>query len=354
MIYILLFNFILYYLTVFTMALNLNVTNDHTNSLYYPSNKISFDYSNLKDIMIFGDSYSQTSTNYETFKYTGENFSGGKNWPLHLIEIHKMKMWNFASDGAPTDNSYINGYHPHSLPNQYKIFKKQMTEGKQFNHWESESSLFTFWFGVSDMINSEVSEEETIEKSLNVMFKIANKIYENGARNILFFNIPPLEKSPYAKIKELQYITQFVEKYNKAIKEKVKVYSKKHPEANVFLYDSIGEFNFIIKHHQKLNIIDTRNTCIDSDLCDVNRKNFFWYDYLNPTDVVHKYIADDLHIYLNSNSINKVELRDISSNIIDSFNPSESSGSSNLINKKNGQKYFYIVFFILILNLFFI
>jgi len=32
-----------------------------------------------------------------------KNSSGGKNWPLHLIDLHEMTLWNFAIGGAVID-----------------------------------------------------------------------------------------------------------------------------------------------------------------------------------------------------------------------------------------------------------
>jgi len=80
----------------------------HISSLYFPSKSTKFDYSKIDNLIIFGDSYSQTDISYDTLKYTGENQSDGKDWPLHLINLHDMYLWNFARDGAPMESSYVN------------------------------------------------------------------------------------------------------------------------------------------------------------------------------------------------------------------------------------------------------
>eukprot|EP00833_Pecoramyces_ruminatium_P013277 jgi/Orpsp1_1/1187309/evm.model.d7180000056753.1 len=72
-------------------------------SFSYLSKTTPFKYSEFKDIIIFGDSYTTVSIDFNTMKYTGENLSGGKNWPQFLIDMHPMNMWNFAISGAVVD-----------------------------------------------------------------------------------------------------------------------------------------------------------------------------------------------------------------------------------------------------------
>ncbi|KAG4102900.1 hypothetical protein H8356DRAFT_929928, partial [Neocallimastix lanati (nom. inval.)] len=67
------------------------------------SNSTKFNYNKIENLIVFGDSHSTVLTNFTDMSYTGWNFSGGKNWPLYLIDFNNIKLWNYAVRGA-----YIN------------------------------------------------------------------------------------------------------------------------------------------------------------------------------------------------------------------------------------------------------
>jgi len=78
---------------------------------YFPfvhlSDDNKFVYKDITDYIVFGDSYSQVGTNFTDKTYTGKNRSHGKNWPLQFIDIHSMKMWNFAESGSTVNMNIL-------------------------------------------------------------------------------------------------------------------------------------------------------------------------------------------------------------------------------------------------------
>ncbi|ORY48789.1 hypothetical protein LY90DRAFT_703128 [Neocallimastix californiae] len=66
----------------------------------------------MENLVVFGDSFSSTGTNFDTMKYSGNNISGGKNWPLQLLDLHNMTLWNFSVGGAVVNHMIVprNGY----------------------------------------------------------------------------------------------------------------------------------------------------------------------------------------------------------------------------------------------------
>lgn len=195
-----------------------------------------------------------------------------------------------------------------------------MIKGKKSNNWNSENTLFTFWFGINDLIRTTKSSDETIQQGQDVLFDIANKIYDDGARNIIFFYLPPFNYSPYfLNVNNSRPdLPQFIESFNKSLKERVEEYHRAHPLANVFIYNAFDEFNFLLENHQNLNVTDIERPCNEVKGC--VRSTFFWNDDMHPTDNIHSQIAMDIHQFLNDNSVNKVTLSKIKSSSIKKMN----------------------------------
>ncbi|ORX83936.1 hypothetical protein BCR32DRAFT_266661 [Anaeromyces robustus] len=327
-------SFILLFIIVSIEATN--VKEGHVSSLFFPSNKVDFNYFNITDLIVFGDSYSATYTNFETMKYTGKNASGGKDWPLHLLDLHDMYLWNFAWGGATMTNTYRVQSHRFALPAQFKLFEQRMTKGKEFSNWEGESSLFAIWFGINDMIKSTVSQEETVEIGHDVVFNlVAEGLYEYNARNFLFFNLPPMEIAPCMIKGGFSHIAEFVEKLNTSLKTKAEAFHKKHPDTNVMYYNTYDEFSYILENNQFFNVTYVKDEYYYHTKRD--RRNFFWYDETHPTDYVQKYLTDDLDKFLTSHSVNIT----ISNNKIDSnSNPdiiiTNTPNTNSTINNDNG------------------
>jgi len=255
--------------------------------------------------MIFGDSYSDVHTNYENMTFTGENFSGGKSWPLQLIDLHDMYLWNFAYSGARMSSKYTIQTHPCDLETQYGYFKERLLGSEALSDWKGESSIFAFWFGINDIMKSKHSQENTVKEGLGDLFDIISSIYNDGARNILILNVPPFDKSPSVINGGYSDIDQFIDKFNNGILEKLEIFSKDHQDANIILYNVFDEFNYIWDHHKEYGItelVKDYNSYSSRD-----HATFYWNDNIHPTDKVHKYFTEDLHKYLNNISTHKLE-----------------------------------------------
>jgi len=301
---VLFFSYLLYITVLSVKAI---VQEGHVNSYYKASETSLFDYSKITDLVIFGDSYSATSTNYTDMTYTGKNESGGKNWPLFLLSMHDMYLWNFARGGAYMSDKFDKKKkHSYPLDTQYELFKSKMTKGKEYSNWEGKSTIFAFWFGINDIIKSYWPRTETINESLSHLINVMNGCYEEGARNYLFFYIPPFDRSPQVIRGAYPDIPQFIKEFNEGIQGKVVEFGSSHPEANVILYNSYDEFDYIYVNHEQFNIKDVEREYIQFP--HRNPDEFYWNNNNHPGERVHQYFTEDLHNYLNSISINKVSI----------------------------------------------
>jgi len=325
----------------------------HVNSFYFPSNEteLRFNYAKLNDLIVFGDSYSTTNTNFYNMKYTGENQSGGKNWPLFLLDKHDMYLWNFAVGGATFTNSYVIRSHRYTLIKQYEIFKSVMINNERFNQWKGNTSMVVFWFGINDILKSTRSQKETVDEGLQVMTNIMDELYnESGCRNFLHFYVPPFDKSPQVVNGAYRDVLKFIGTFNTGIRRKIEEFSKNHPLANYIIYNSYDEFEYLLENHEQYNITNIKYEYEQHPK--YNRNEFYWNNSNHPSEIVHKLFTEDLHNYLNSISTIKIA-KNTSYKKANSHFEMASSSLKNL-NIKNATIYCYFSFVTLILYLIYI
>jgi len=288
-------------LMIFSIKVVMAIQEGRFNSFFYSSsNKNSFDYSKIENLIVFGDSYSHADPSYDTLLISGHNYSGGLNWPQQLIRIHDMYIWDFAYNSATFGFiHFVNPSVTHELPEQHRFFNDSMTAGKKFSNWKSDDTLFAYWFGINDCINTNLNPEDTVQGSFKVLLNFMDEVYKEGGRNILLINIPPYDRST----PKMQLIETFNNNYNGIAKEFCTI----HPDVNIFVYNSYDEFNYILENNESFNITYTTGSYeTSSNKKNNNRKHFFWHDELHPTDKVHEILAEDIHTFLNEHSVTNV------------------------------------------------
>eukprot|EP00833_Pecoramyces_ruminatium_P002818 jgi/Orpsp1_1/1176850/evm.model.c7180000059258.1 len=247
-------------------------------------------------------------------KYTGENLSGGKNWPQFLIDMHPMNMWNFAISGAVVDPKVVDGNAQFTpMTEQYQYFLKNMAQGKKFGNWKGDSSLFAIWFGINDIgskrRNEGLTSSQIDEKIATSMFNMIEGMYKEGARNFMFIYVPPIEKCPVYSNGMNPNIKTDVPNYNNNLNKYAKNFQASHPDTNVFVYDSYNEFDYIMENKSKYGITNIDSTCGggfgfgfgwgNGNNC--NSDTYFWKDVIHPTPTVHKPLAEDMNDFLEAN-----------------------------------------------------
>ncbi len=178
-----------------------------------------------------------------------------------------------------------------------------MTEGKKFSkNWNSNSSLFAFWFGSNDIrnINRKTSNVTTILENIeNSLFNSIETIYQNGARNFLFLNVPPIDMYPLNLNGKRNYFKDDVAHFNKAFDDFAKNFYERHKDANVILYNIESEYRHIIDNCSDFNFLDCRNNWL---LYKKTQKleSFLWRDTSHLSYNGNKVIAEDMNDLLKS------------------------------------------------------
>jgi len=274
-------------------------------SIILLSNSTKFNYNEIKNLMIFGDSHSAVGTNYTDMSYSGKNLSGGKNWPLYLKEFNNMKLWNYAIGRAPIYEKLNN--ETVDLKMQCEYFYKNMSKGKKYyNEWNINNSLFTFWFGTID-IGFRNYNYKTIPELVKNLFFLIKGMYDIGVRNILIIGAPPLYRIPSRKnfimcknhsddicIKSLK---KEVLSFNNELIKSSKKFFKKNNDVNIIYYNSVNKFENIISNCHKYNFKDCINSWGGKKNKNVN--DYFWANS-HISDLANKILAKDINDLLKS------------------------------------------------------
>ncbi|KAG4102877.1 hypothetical protein H8356DRAFT_1420714 [Neocallimastix lanati (nom. inval.)] len=288
---------------------NKNEISEKKKSLVMLSSSSKFDYNKIENLIVFGDSHSSVDTNFTDMSYTGNNHSGGKNWPLYLLEFNNnMKLLNFASRGAVVDsNIAFHRKNTIDFLKQYKLFyEKTIFEKKSLNEWNSYNTLFAIYIGTNDIyhINHKCKDEysifctknnkqviDNINDIIDIIFNIIYKLYNTGARNIMIFTISP--KSYILN----NYLKNDVIRFNDNIIEKSKYFFKKHSDINFIIYNITDKLKEIISNCTMYKFKDCTNMWKFNK--ENNLSDYLWFDS-HLTDHGNKILAYDINYLLYS------------------------------------------------------
>lgn len=197
--------------------------------------------------------------------YPGTLASEGANWPVYITTTYNQSLietYNFARYGATVDNVLI----PH-----LSDFVQQLQGGflRHFNDQDDarrnpSNSLFATFFGVNDVIAglelegedkvatlfdkefktyaSLVDKVRVCHQSFRGLYLLPPKLYGIGARNFLFMNAPPVERTPHG----YPAFGIAAEAWNARLVDMANNLSKTCHDTTVFQFDTHSFFNQVI------------------------------------------------------------------------------------------------------------
>lgn len=271
------------------------------------SKHTEFNYNNIKNLVVFGDSHSFMGTNYDNMTYSKDLLADRLNWPLRLTKIHNMTLYNYAANGAVVDlNIIYRKDFPIDFIKQYELFYERMSPGKKYyDKWNSTDTLFAIYMGSNDVghvnnLKNNKTVNENLDDILNIFFDKVEKIYQIGGKNLMIIMVSPLDLAPVSP-KSKQIYSANIQYFNCKLIEKSKELYNKYEDINIIVYDTNGEYKFIMKNYKKFNFISV------TDMWKSNRSskldNFFWRDNTHISNKANAILAEDIDSLLNS--INK-------------------------------------------------
>ncbi|ESK90174.1 carbohydrate esterase family 16 protein [Moniliophthora roreri MCA 2997] len=255
----------------------------------------------------FGDSYTQTG-----FEITGTAPSIGnefgnppfpgwtstgnlENWiDFNTANFNKSLIltYNFAYGGATIDANLVKPYDPsvRSLIDQVNIFLNSVGKPSVNVPWTSKNALFSIWIGINDIGNSYYQSGDRGAFSDTLL-----NADDAGARNFLFLNVPPVERSPLmlSQSKDAQTLeSTVISGFNSRLATKIASFKSNHSGVTTYLYDSYAGFAKILDNPTSYGFKDATSYGNSPDL--------FWFNDLHPTSPAHKYFAQDVAKVLSS------------------------------------------------------
>ncbi|WP_161597724.1 SGNH/GDSL hydrolase family protein [Fluviispira multicolorata] len=277
-------------------------------------------YAKIKQIILFGDSLSDTGNLKRWTKYMPGypgffgRFTDFYNWIDFLAGMQPNKgphypVLNFAYGGAKSDGS--NDFYFNNLKNYMTSLGRNFVTGSSkdyINHFlnsyltqdsyaskspyisNSDEILFVIWIGANDYISklespiftqeffdnpNKIGGSTTVYKrSVENISEQINILYNRGARHFLIFNLPDFGRTPVVldtryKIKDIenptdernkiafsQKITKVIDNHNKTLQLKIKEIETIKKDIDITYVDIFKGFNSFIEGK---NIIDGSN-----------------------------------------------------------------------------------------------
>ncbi|KAH8666516.1 hypothetical protein BX600DRAFT_539643 [Xylariales sp. PMI_506] len=307
-----------------------------------PTNKNWPGWKHIKYAFTFGDSYSQTGFNYTLTPpspsnplgnpvYPGYTSSNGPNYIDYLTvkyNASELLTYNLAYGGATVDSNLVAPYLPTvlSLVDQvYDEFIPAYTgrhpAAPSAPAWHGDDTLFTFWIGINDVGNSYFNgTAATTALNARIFAEYAglvDAVYRLGARNFVFLNVPPVDRSPLTAAEGAAAAAlerADLAAFNGLIADLAHKLTAAHRgDVNVWVYDANAVFTRVLDHPASYPqtalyknttdyCVDYENGTADEDTfvaeCGIPVNEYFWLNSLHPTypmhDVVAQTIVDEL------------------------------------------------------------
>ncbi len=151
--------------------------------------------------------------------------------------------YNFAWAGGTIDNRIDQS--PFGSVDFHEQVQNQFIPNfgneQKFRTWSANNSMFISFFGINDiaLFKSEPNASDYITRVVKSYQNSTEQLYENGARNFLFINVPAVDRSPGAlrDANNLQETTS-IHGLNEALRKFVKSFTVRHSDATAFFLDS--------------------------------------------------------------------------------------------------------------------
>ncbi|USP72941.1 carbohydrate esterase family 16 protein [Curvularia clavata] len=311
--------------------------------------KDSFDWTTIKSLIAFGDSYTfvQGTLGHSNYSFIGDELNlsftptqlfsdrivqnltgtaeGGPNWVefltdcgvedgLHDPQECDIQLWDFAYAGANTieEAGFTPLHHNHtvSLQRQVEQFISSGNPALESIHLRKKDTLVAVWIGIND-INDLVATQgknatfaPAYEKVQMNVFKNVEKIYELGYRNFLFMNLPPLDRGPGTP----NVNASLVESFNSIQATHADHFATKHCDATVLQFDVNSVLNNVLDHYQEYGYKNITSYCPGYNQPDIltnpekygctELDTYFWYNSGHLTSRTHEIMTDVLREWI--------------------------------------------------------
>ncbi|KAF7290825.1 Glycosyltransferase family 32 protein [Mycena indigotica] len=228
--------------------------------------------------------------------FEGSTFADkdGTNWVGYILTQHdphsKMVVHDYAVGGARVPASGQTGSVERQISEYFLTGYAMKPEDSGELLWKSENSLFVTWVGINDCASASTHDE-----TVNLLFTLQHKLYDAGARQFLFIDVPPISRSPAGihvtknKPDPTQGPSTSNANWNASLRAHMAKFAAAHPDARILTFSAFQMFNDMLDHPKRYGLPQ-------KDVAHTGGK--VWRDALHPTSRVHEIFAAKLVAFL--------------------------------------------------------
>ncbi|KAI9813585.1 MAG: hypothetical protein M1827_003654 [Pycnora praestabilis] len=288
-------------------------------------------FKSVRFMFVFGDSYSTTDFNLTGSLpgpsnplgnpgYPGWTASNGPNWVDFLTTTYNqsfIETFDLAYGGATVDSALVKPYLPTVLSLKQQIqneFLPTFTVGMPAAApWTSADSLFSIFIGINDVGNTYAGNYNSINNALlKVYSELVDQLYQNGARNFVFLNVPPIDRSPGTTmwgVGASNLVAADISLLNNGIVQLANNLTNAYHDSKVFQFNTNAIFSQALDNPatfpQTAEYKNTTEYCIAyengtpswytlDESCRIPVNEYFWLNTLHPTFPMHNATAAQL------------------------------------------------------------
>ncbi|KAI0628908.1 hypothetical protein C8Q77DRAFT_1076590 [Trametes polyzona] len=218
-------------------------------------------FDSLRFLIVFGDSFSSVGYSPESplpsaeeplgVRFPGETscerpteetaeatqqVACDPNWVGHLVrEVNSqragqtpLRVFDYAIAGDTVARM--------KLKQVSKEFLPHLGAHPEWAPWLPSDTLFVTWIGINDCTWNLRLKVSSAQATIDDYFGAQEKLYNAGARNFCFIDVPPVHLFPNGP-KTPRARTAY-EAWNPLLREGARTFSAAHPDATVFLFSS--------------------------------------------------------------------------------------------------------------------
>jgi len=186
--------------------------------------------------------------------------------------------------------------------------------------WASHDTLFSMFFGINDVGGDYRTDDATLgSKIFDVYSSLVDELYQTGARNFLFLNVPPLDRSPWMTHGGPKwpgapsYYQADIADFNLRLVEMANNFTRTYPDVTAFIFDTHAIFSRVLNdpcnYRQTCPLRNTTDYCEQYSMntpswytfdprCSVPVDQYFWINSAHPTFRIHNATAGAIAVGL--------------------------------------------------------
>ncbi|KAF4470167.1 Anter-specific proline-rich APG [Fusarium albosuccineum] len=276
-----------------------------------------FNFANIRSIVTFGDSWTDTRFNVSGTQpsasnplgNTGKTSSNGKMWPIYLSTQYNQSsvlLYNMAVGGAVTDKDIVTTG-PNDVVTQIHE-KFEVYSSQQPSFFPPKDTLYAIFIGINDIYRT-INDADQEDKIISIIARIREltlDLYESGARQFLFISTPPQSLFPNNRPKDIAPKLEAASKsWNEKLYKLTRQLDRKLAHSTFFFFDIVPLITAVTEDPSQFPetaIYRSNAFCADyksgtsvpdfkSDTCEYNALEYMYIDGAHPTQAFHQILA---------------------------------------------------------------